>query len=97
MTNQSPPESQNPIPERRRRPATGVTFDEMIAIIVAFSTIGTILFWSMGGKKTKLASNLGLGGGTSVLSSDQTTDTGLGLAVSFQMMRLPMVAWAIKI
>lgn len=78
MTNQSPPESQNPIPERRRRPATGVTFDEMIAIIVAFSTIGTILFWSMGGKKTKLASNLGLGGGTSVLSSDQTTDTGLG-------------------
>ncbi|MEO1693133.1 MAG: hypothetical protein AAFR63_16645, partial [Cyanobacteria bacterium J06631_6] len=74
MTNPSPPESPNPIPERRRRPATGVTFDEMIAIIVAFSTIGTILFWSIGGRN----SNLGLGGGTNVLSSDRTTDTGLG-------------------
>ncbi|MEL6500260.1 MAG: S-layer homology domain-containing protein [Cyanobacteria bacterium J06623_1] len=78
MTNPSPPESPNPIPERRRRPATGVTFDEMIAIIVAFSTIGTILFWSIGGRNSKLASNLGLGGGTNVLSSDRTTDTGLG-------------------
>ncbi|MEM8723005.1 MAG: S-layer homology domain-containing protein [Cyanobacteria bacterium P01_G01_bin.39] len=78
MTNQSPPEPQNPIPERRKRPATGVTFDEMIGIIVAFSTIGTILFWSMGEKNTKLANNLGLGGSSNLLTSDQTTDTGLG-------------------
>ena len=78
MTNPSPPESPNPIPERRRRPATGVTFDEMIAIIVAFSTIGTILFWAMGGRNSKFASNFGLGGGTGLLSSNQTTDTGLG-------------------
>ncbi|MEM7591936.1 MAG: S-layer homology domain-containing protein [Cyanobacteria bacterium P01_A01_bin.83] len=78
MTNPSPPEPQNPIPERRRRPATGVTFDEMIGIIVAFSTIGTILFWSMGGKNTKLANNLGLGGSSNFLASDQTIDTGLG-------------------
>ncbi|MEM9510597.1 MAG: S-layer homology domain-containing protein [Cyanobacteria bacterium P01_E01_bin.35] len=78
MTNPSPPEPQNPIPERRRRPATGVTFDEMIAIIVAFSTIGTILFWSMGGKNSKLANNLGLGGSSNLLASDQTLDTGLG-------------------
>lgn len=79
MTNQSPQEPQNPIPERRRRPATGVTFDEMIAIIVAFTTIGTILFWAMGGKNSKLASNFGLGGsGSSLLSSDSTTNTGVG-------------------
>ncbi len=80
MTNSSPPEPQNPIPERRKRPPTGVTFDEMIAIIVAFSTIGTILFWSMGGKNSKLASNLGLGGGSqsNLLKSKGTTETGLG-------------------
>jgi len=79
MTNQSPPESQNPIPERRKRPATGVTFDEMIAMIVAFSTIGTILFWAMGGKNSKLATNFGLGGNSSsLLSSDRTTNTGVG-------------------
>ena len=78
MTNPSPPEPRNsipePIPERRRRPATGVTFDEMIAMIVAFSTIGTILFWAIGGRNSKLASNFGLGGGTSLLSSNQTSD-----------------------
>jgi hypothetical protein len=78
MTNQSPPESQNPIPERRRRPATGVTFDEMIAIIVAFSTIGAILFWAIGGKNSKLASNLGLGGDSSLLASNKPTNTNLG-------------------
>ena len=80
MTNPSSPEPSNPIPERRRRPATGVTFDEMIAIIVAFSTIGTILFWSLGGKNSKLANNLGLGGGTSLLSSSDTTDTGIAFS-----------------
>ena len=78
MTNSSPQEPQNPIPERRKRPATGVTFDEMIAIIIAFSTIGTILFWTMGGRNNKLASNFGLGGRSNLLASDKTTDTGLG-------------------
>ena len=80
MTNSSPPDPQNPIPERRKRPATGVTFDEMIAIIVAFSTIGTILFWSMGGKNSKLASKFGLGGGSqsNLLASKNATGTGLG-------------------
>ncbi|MEY2856160.1 MAG: hypothetical protein RLZZ74_469, partial [Cyanobacteriota bacterium] len=58
MTNQTPPEPPSSMPERRRRPATGVTFDEMIAIIVAFSTIGAILFWTLGGKNAKLANNL---------------------------------------
>lgn len=77
MTNPSPPESQNPIPERRQRPASGVTFDEMIAIIVAFSTIGGILFWSIG-RNSRLANNLGLSGGSSLLGSDQTIDTNLG-------------------
>ncbi|MEL6493980.1 MAG: S-layer homology domain-containing protein [Cyanobacteria bacterium J06623_7] len=78
MTNSSPPDSPNPMPERRKRPATGVTFDEMIAIIVAFSTIGTILFWAMGGKNNKLAGNFGLGGNNGLLTSNQTTDTNLG-------------------
>ena len=78
MTNPSPPESQNPIPERRRRPATGVTFDEMIAIVVAFTTIGSILFWAIGGRNSRLASNFGLNGSGNLLSSTKTTDTGLG-------------------
>ncbi|PSB06827.1 hypothetical protein C7B62_21780 [Pleurocapsa sp. CCALA 161] len=86
MTNSSPPEPPNPIPERRRRPATGVTFDELIAIIVAFSTIGTILLWAIGGRNNKLASNLGLNGdGTpstlrdrSLLTSDRANDTSFG-------------------
>ena len=60
MTNSSPPDPQNPIPERRTRPAAGVTFDEMIAIIVAFSTIGAILLWSLGGRRNRIVSNLGI-------------------------------------
>ena len=60
MTNSSPPDPQNPIPERRSRPAAGVTFDEMIAIIVAFSTIAAILFWSLGGRRNRIAGNLGI-------------------------------------
>jgi hypothetical protein len=84
MTNSSPPESPNPIPERRRRPATGVTFDEMIAIIVAFSTIGAILFWVLGGKNSKLASNLGLNGNSGLLTLDQTTDNGADSNLSEQ-------------
>ena len=60
MTNSSPPDPQNPIPERRTRPAAGVTFDEMIAIIVAFSTIGAILFWSLGDRRNRIASDLGI-------------------------------------
>lgn len=77
MTNPSPPEPQNPIPERRQRPAAGVTFDEMIAIIVAFSTIGAILFWSIGSRGSRFARNFGLG--NNLLDSDRTLDTGLGL------------------
>jgi hypothetical protein len=84
MTNSSPPEPPNPIPERRRRPATGLTFDELIAIVVAFSTIGAILFWVLGGKNSKLAGHLGLNGSLNgslngnngLLSLNQATDTG---------------------
>ena len=78
MTNQSPQEPRNPIPDRRKRPATGVTFDEMIAIIVAFSTIGAILFWTLGGRNSKFANTLGLGRGSSLLTSDATDGTGFG-------------------
>ncbi len=79
MTNPSPQDPQNPIPERRRRPASGVTFDEMIGIIVAFTTIGAILFWTLGGKKGGLANFGGLVGGNSLLSNSDTTSTGFGL------------------
>jgi hypothetical protein len=78
MTNRTPQEPPNSMPERRRRPATGVTFDEMIAIIVAFTTIGAILFWTLGGKNGKLANNFGLGGDRNLLASDKTIDTGAG-------------------
>ena len=71
MTNSSPQEPQNPIPERRTKPAAGVTFDEMIAIVVAFSTIGAILFWSLGGRKDGIARNFGLGERNSFLSADK--------------------------
>ena len=86
MTNSSPPESEspNPIPERRRRPVTGLTFDEMIAIIVAFSTIGAILFWVLGGKNSKLVSNLGLNGNSGLLTLNQATDTGADSNLSEQ-------------
>ncbi len=46
MTNLSPQPPENNEP--RRRPV--VTFDEMIGIIVAFTTVGAILFWSLGNK-----------------------------------------------
>lgn len=80
MTNPSPPEPQNPIPERRQRPAAGVTFDEMIAIIVAFSTIGAILLWSIGSRDSRFARNFG--SGNNLLDSNRTLDTGLGLGNS---------------
>ena len=82
MTNPSPQDPQNPIPERRQRPATGLTFDEMVGIFVAFTTIGAILFWSMGSKKSELANNFGLGGNSSLLSSDKTTATGFGIGAN---------------
>ena len=69
MTN--PQEPQNPISERRQRPATGVTFDEMIAIVVAFSTIGAILFWSLGGRRGGIANNfLGTGNSSFLIGKD---------------------------
>lgn len=60
-----PPENREPV--RRRRPV--ITFDEMVAIFVAFSTIGTILFWSLGGKKGQMAS----GWRNGILSSNNET------------------------
>ncbi|MFM2314159.1 MAG: hypothetical protein RLZZ04_3435 [Cyanobacteriota bacterium] len=78
MTNQSPSESPNSIPERRRRPVTGVTFDEMIGIIIAFLTIGSLLFWGLSGKNSKLANNLSLGGDSRLSASGKTGDAGLG-------------------
>lgn len=78
MTNQSPPESPNSMPERRRRAATGVTFDEMVGIVVAFLTIGSLLFWGLSGKNSKLASNFSLTGDSRLSASDKTGNAGLG-------------------
>lgn len=78
MTNPSPQEPQNPIPERRKRPATGVTFDEMIGIIVAFTTIGAVLFWSLGAKKDG-PTNPFAQRENKVLSGASTTATGFGM------------------
>ncbi|MEM8827826.1 MAG: S-layer homology domain-containing protein [Cyanobacteria bacterium P01_G01_bin.19] len=69
MTNSSPQEPQNTDTESRKRIA-GLTYDELIAIFVAFSTIGSILFWSFGSKIGNLAGNLGLGRQGSLLSKD---------------------------
>ena len=80
MTNSSPPEPQNPIPERRTRPAAGVTFDEMIAIIVAFSAIGAILFWSLGGRRNRIASDLGIDNSNlSIFNDSEAIGTGSSL------------------
>ena len=73
MTNSSPPDPQNPIPERRTRPAAGVTFDEMIAIIVAFSTIGAILFWSLGDRRNRIVRDLGIGNSDLSIFDDSDT------------------------
>ena len=63
MTNQSPQEPQNRTPERRKRAAAGLTFDEMIGIFVALTTIGALLFWSLGSsKKSQFANNSGTNG-----------------------------------
>ena len=75
--------SQNPEPsepssisqeelQRIRRQALNSTMDEWIAVIVAFGTIGAILFWSFGGTKSNFAP---LSGSSFLSSSRQTTET----------------------
>ncbi len=53
MTNSAPEPQENniPSPEERQRRRAYLTFDEMVAIIVAFGTIGAILLWSLTNKK----------------------------------------------
>ena len=75
MTNSSPQPPEN---ESRNQPI--LNFDEKIAIIVAFLTIGSILFWSLGsGLRTGILSASGLRSSWSkwtnyLLSSSQTTE-----------------------
>lgn len=82
MTNSSPQPPEN---ESRRRPILDP--DEKIAVIVAFLTIGSILFWSLGsGLRQGILSASGLKSSwsrwtNSLLSSDRTTDQpNLGLS-----------------
>ncbi|MGK7951816.1 MAG: S-layer homology domain-containing protein [Xenococcaceae cyanobacterium] len=53
VTNSSPPPDPSQSPQRRKRI---LSFDERVAIIVAFTTIGAILYWSWTGGKNKLFS-----------------------------------------
>ena len=53
MTSSSTPPDRSQTPKKRKKI---VSFDEMVAIIVAFTTIGAILFWSWEGRKSKLFS-----------------------------------------
>ena len=53
MTNSSPPPDPSQSPQPRKRI---LSFDERVAIIVAFTTIGAILYWSWTGGKNKLFS-----------------------------------------
>lgn len=78
MTNQPPQDPRNPIPERRRRAAAGLTFDEMVGIFVAFTTIGAILFWTLGGRKSQFANNTGLNKGSGLLSANNSSGFGFG-------------------
>ena len=75
MTNSSPQEPQNSVPERKRRFA-GLTTDEIIAILIAFSTISGILFWSWSSKINNFVGNLGLGRQKSSLSAN---NIGIGI------------------
>ncbi len=42
--------------QRVRRQALNSTMDEWIAVIISFGTIGAILFWSLGGRKSNFTS-----------------------------------------
>ena len=56
MTDSSslPDPNQSPQPQKTQKPI--LSFDERVAVFVAFTTIGLILLWSWGGRKGKLFS-----------------------------------------
>lgn len=66
------PEEVQRIRRNTRAKATQEVTDEWIAVIVAFGTIGAILFWSLGGNKSKLPS---LSQNNFFTSSEETTET----------------------
>jgi hypothetical protein len=79
MTNSAPEPSENidsmesmESPEERQRRRAYLTFDEMVAIIVAFGTIGAILLWSLIDKKEGV---LNAGWQSSLFSSTANTET----------------------
>ncbi|BAZ44574.1 S-layer domain-containing protein [Chondrocystis sp. NIES-4102] len=80
MTNSSPQEPQNTNQDQDRPTGVaGLTFDELIAIFVAFTTIGAILFWVLGGRKDGFANTFGWNRQYNVFTTDATTATGFGL------------------
>jgi hypothetical protein len=73
MTNSAPEPPENmESPEERQRRRAYLTFDEMVAIIVAFGTIGAILLWSLTNKKEGIV-NAGWQSG--LFSSTAKTET----------------------
>lgn len=93
MTNSSPqnsqptetssytPEEVQRIRQNVRNRTTQEVTEEWIAIIVAFGTIGAILFWSLGGRKSDLPS---LSQGSFFSSPKQTTETTANLDLDSQ-------------
>jgi hypothetical protein len=79
MTNsspQNPQDSQNPQEAINSRRRSGIPVDETIALIVAFGTIGTILFWSLGNRKGEFTNTFRGQNGLLSLSSKKATETG---------------------
>ena len=80
MTNSSPQppqDSQNPQEPINSRRRAGISFDEMIAIVVAFATIAAILFWSLGNRKGGFAHNFRGQNDWLSLNSEEATETGI--------------------
>jgi hypothetical protein len=79
MTNSSPqppvPPRPNEEPEERRKIGGILTLDEMIAVIVAFATIGAIIFWSLGGRKQDFSLSGWLNGWLFPRSETESTTT----------------------
>ena len=96
MTNSSPPNPQPSEPQsfsqeevqriRRqvRRRVSEEVMEEWIAVLVAFGTIGAILFWSFGGTKSNFAS---LSRSSFLSSSRQNTETKVNASLDLDSQR----------
>lgn len=77
MTNSPSPDSPRPQPEPMRQRALG--FDDFIGILVAFTTIGAILFWALGQRDQPIKGFPSL---TGIVESPQKVPGGVTIAPS---------------